>query len=80
MNFFLYFPHLLTIWVEFGITDMYIILYRNCEFWRNRRRKGRTFLMSISEITVYFESKERVGKVCELRHGHTTCNAVTRNR
>lgn len=26
-----------------------------------------------------FESKERVGKVFELRHGHTICNAVIRN-
>jgi len=66
---------------------MHIILFRNCEFWRNRRRKGSTFLTSVSEITLcgchinvrYFESKERVGKVCELRHGHTICNAVIRN-
>jgi len=52
MNFFLYFPHLLSIWVKFGITDMHIILFRNREFWRNRRRKGHAFLMSVSEITV----------------------------
>jgi hypothetical protein len=88
MNFFLYFPHLLSIWVNFVITNMHIILFRNCECWKNRRRKGHTtFLMSVSEITVcgyhknarHFESKERVGKVFELRHRHTICNPVIRN-
>jgi hypothetical protein len=45
------------------------------------------FFMSASEINVclyhinvrHFESKERVGKVFELRHGHAICNAVIRN-
>jgi len=43
--------------------------------------------MSLSEIIVcgyhinlrHFESKERVGKVFELRHRHTICNVVIRN-
>jgi hypothetical protein len=86
INFFLYFPHLLSIWVKFGITDMHIILFRNCQFWRNRCRKDHTFLMSVSEIAVWgchinvrhFESTEHVGKVFELSHGHTICNADVR--
>ena len=66
---------------------MHIILFRNCEFWRNQRRKIRAFLKSVSDITLcgyhinvrHFERKERVGKVCELRHGHTICTAIIRN-
>jgi hypothetical protein len=29
---------------------MHIILLRNCEFWRNRRRKGHAFLMSVMKL------------------------------
>jgi hypothetical protein len=47
------------------------------DFRENRRREGRTFSMGVREITftllpqkyMTFESKERLGKVCVLRHG-----------
>jgi predicted RNA-binding protein len=67
-----YLRQLCPILMKFGITRQMLRVY---EFYENRRRKGHTFLMGVKvysrlypEAVRNFKSKERLGKVCVLRH------------
>jgi len=58
------------------------LLLRICGFHENWRRDGRTFRMDVDEVicayhktVCYFESKERLGKICLLLYvtGYNIC-------